>query len=108
MAEANVAYARYRGTVLAAFTQVADVMAAIAEDEAELQALDAAERAASDALKDDTAALKLGGGALLPVLDDQRNLSMARRASAMAEGKRLADIAQLYVATAADWREVKS
>lgn len=108
VAEANVAYARYRGTVLAAFTQVADVMAAIAEDEAELQALDAAERAASDALRDDTAALKLGGGALLPVLDDQRNLSMARRASAMAEGKRLADIAQLYVATAADWREAKS
>ena len=108
VAQANVAYARYRGTVLAAFTQVADVMAAIAEDEAELQALDAAERAASDALKDDTAALKLGGGALLPVLDDQRNLSMARRASAMAEGKRLADLAQLYVATAADWREVKS
>ena len=108
VAQANVAYARYRGTVLAAFTQVADVMAAIAEDEAELQALDAAERAASDALRDDTAALKLGGGALLPVLDDQRNLSMARRASAMAEGKRLADIAQLYVATAADWREAKS
>jgi NodT family efflux transporter outer membrane factor (OMF) lipoprotein len=108
VAQANAAYAHYRGTVLAAFTQVADVMAAIAEDEAELQALDAAERAASDALRDDTAALKLGGGALLPVLDDQRNLSMARRASAMAEGKRLADIAQLYVATAADWREAKS
>jgi NodT family efflux transporter outer membrane factor (OMF) lipoprotein len=108
VAEANVAYARYRGTVLAAFTQVADVMAAIAEDEAELKALDAAERAASDALKDDTTALKLGGGALLPVLDDQRNLAMARRTRAMAQGKRLADLAQLYVATAADWREAKS
>ena len=42
------------------------------------------------------------------MLDDQRNLSMARRTRAMAEGKRLADIASLYVATAADWREVKS
>ena len=94
--------------MLAAFTQVADVMSAIAEDDAELQALDAAERAAADALNDDTAAFKLGGGALLPVLDDQRHLQMARRARAMAEGKRLADIAQLYVATAADWREVKS
>ncbi len=108
IAQANALYAQYRGTVLGAFTQVADVMSAIAEDEAELQALDAAERAAADALKDDTAAFRLGGGALLPVLDDQRNLQMARRARAMAEGRRLADIAQLYVATAADWREAKS
>ena len=87
IAQANALYAQYRGTVLGAFTQVADVMSAIAEDEAELQALDAAERAAADALKDDTAAFRLGGGALLPVLDDQRNLQMARRARAMAEGR---------------------
>ena len=108
IAQANAAYAQYRGTVLAAFTQVADVMAAIAEDEAELKALDDAEAAAAAALKDDSAAFKLGGGALLPVLDDERNLQLARRARVMAEGKRLADIAQLYVATAADWRETKS
>jgi NodT family efflux transporter outer membrane factor (OMF) lipoprotein len=108
IAAANAAYAQYRGTVLSAFTQVADVMAAIAEDEAELRALEAAEAAASDALKDDEAAFKLGGGALLPVLDDERNLQLARRTLVMAQGKRLADIAQLYVATAADWREAKS
>jgi NodT family efflux transporter outer membrane factor (OMF) lipoprotein len=108
IAQANALYAQYRGTVLTAFTQVADVMSAIAEDEAELQALEAAEAAAADALKDDTAAFKLGGGALLPVLDDERNLQLARRARVMAEGRRLADIASLYVATAADWREVKS
>ena len=94
--------------MLGAFTQVADVMSAIAEDEAELRALDDAETAAANALKDDEAAFKLGGGALLPVLDDERNLEMARRARALAQGRRLADIAQLYVATAADWREVKS
>ncbi|HEX3406453.1 MAG TPA: RND transporter, partial [Caulobacteraceae bacterium] len=84
------------------------VMSAIAEDEAELKALQAAEDAAADALKDDTAAFRLGGGALLPVLDDQRNLQLARRARVMAEGRRLADIASLYVATAADWRDVTS
>jgi len=108
MDQANAAEAQYRGTVLAAFTQVADVMAAIAEDEAEVKALQAAEDAAAAALKDDEAAFKLGGGALLPVLNDQRNLELARRTRAMAEGKRLADIASLYVATAADWGQVKS
>jgi NodT family efflux transporter outer membrane factor (OMF) lipoprotein len=108
IAQANALYAQYRGTVLGAFTQVADVMSAIAEDEAELRALRDAESAAASALKDDEAAFRLGGGALLPVLDDERNLQLARRVRVMAEGKRLADIAQLYVVTAADWREVKS
>jgi NodT family efflux transporter outer membrane factor (OMF) lipoprotein len=108
VAAAEAAYAQYRGTVLSAFTQVADVMAAISEDEAELSALAHAEDAASAALRDDEAALRLGGGALLPVLDDERNLALSRRALAMEQGKRLADIAQLYVATAADWRDAKS
>ena len=108
IAQANAAEALYRQTVLVAFTQVADVMSAIAEDEAELKALQGAEDAAAAALRDDEAAFRLGGGALLPVLNDQRNLNLARRALAMAEGKRLADIASLYVATASDWREAKS
>jgi outer membrane protein TolC len=80
-------------------------MEAINEDDAELAALGHAEDAARSALTDDENALKLGGGALLPVLDDERNLQLARRARVMQEGKRLADIASLYVATAADWRE---
>ncbi|HEY3798493.1 MAG TPA: efflux transporter outer membrane subunit [Caulobacteraceae bacterium] len=105
---ANAAEARYRATVLAAFTQVADVMAALAEDDAELAALQAAQNTAQSALTDDETALKLGGGALLPVMDDQRRLQLARRAMAGAEGKRLADLATLYVATASDWREAKS
>jgi NodT family efflux transporter outer membrane factor (OMF) lipoprotein len=105
IAAAAQAYAQYRGAVLAAFTQVADVMEAITEDDAELAALGHAEDAARSALTDDENALKLGGGALLPVLDDERNLQLARRARVMQEGKRLADIASLYVATAADWRE---
>jgi NodT family efflux transporter outer membrane factor (OMF) lipoprotein len=105
IAAAAQAYAQYRGAVLAAFTQVADVMEAINEDDAELAALGHAEDAARSALTDDENALKLGGGALLPVLDDERNLQLARRARVMQEGKRLADIASLYVATAADWRE---
>jgi len=107
-AAALQALAQYRSTVIGAFTQVADVMSSITEDDAELVALGHAEDAAAAALKDDEAAFKLGGGALLPVLDDERNLQLARRARVMEQGQRLADIATLYVATAADWREPKS
>jgi NodT family efflux transporter outer membrane factor (OMF) lipoprotein len=101
--EANAALARYRGAVLGAFTQVADVMEAIAQDDAELKALAYAEDTAAKAVRDDELAYRLGGGALLTVMDDQRRLALARRAAAEVKGRRLADIAQLYVATAADW-----
>lgn len=104
-AQADVALAQYRNTVVTAFTQVADVMEAIKHDDDELAALGLAQQAAEAALHDDLAAFRLGGAALLPVLDDQRKVAIARRALVMAEGKRLADIAELYVATAADWRD---
>jgi NodT family efflux transporter outer membrane factor (OMF) lipoprotein len=107
-AAANEALLRYHGAVVAAFTQVADVMSAITQDDAELVALARSEAVASDALRDDENAFRLGGGALLPVLDDERRLQMARRARVAAQGRRLADIAELYVATAADWRAAKS
>ncbi len=82
-------------------------MSAITQDDDELAALAKSERVAEAALPDDENAFRLGGGALLPVLDDERRLSMARRDRVAAQGRRLADIAQLYVATAADWRDVK-
>jgi NodT family efflux transporter outer membrane factor (OMF) lipoprotein len=107
-AAADEALLRYHGTVVAAFTQVADVMSAITHDDAELAALVTAEDVAQAALRDDENAFRLGGGALLPVLDDERRLQMARRSRVVVQGRRLADIAQLYVATAADWRDVKS
>jgi NodT family efflux transporter outer membrane factor (OMF) lipoprotein len=105
---ANAALARYKGTVIAAFTQVADVMSAIAQDDAEIAAQAHAQDEAAAAVRDDETAYKLGGGALLPVLDDERQLQAARRTLVLAQGRRLADIAQLYVATAADWRDAKS
>jgi len=107
-AAARQALAQYRSTVISAFTQVADVMSSITEDDAELAALGHAESAAASALRDDEVAFKLGGGALLPVLDDERNLQLARRALVLEQGRRLADVATLYVATAADWRDPKS
>ena len=105
---AHVAAARYKGTVIGAFTQVADVMEAIAQDDAELKALAYSEDVAAKAEQDDETAFKLGGGALLAVMDDERRLQLARRALAAAKGKRLSDIAQLYVVTAADWGHPRS
>ncbi|HEY2707966.1 MAG TPA: efflux transporter outer membrane subunit [Caulobacteraceae bacterium] len=107
-AEANMALAQYHGAVVSAFTQVADVMEAITQDDAEIADLAQAEKVAADAVRDDQNAFRLGGGALLPILDDERRLQVARRSRVAWQGKRLADIAQLFVATAADWREVKS
>ncbi|HUZ13220.1 MAG TPA: efflux transporter outer membrane subunit [Caulobacteraceae bacterium] len=105
VADARASLAQYRQTVLTAFVQVADVMEAIAHDDDELAALAHAEDAATANLNSAELSFRLGGGALLPVLDAQRLLSQARRSRAIAQGQRLADIAQLYVATAADWRE---
>jgi len=103
-AEARAAAARYEQTVLTAFGQVSDVMQAIANDDAALQALARTEAAQRQTLTDAETLFRLGGGPLFPVIDAERQLSMTRRNRAMTEGKRLADIAQLFVATAADWR----
>jgi NodT family efflux transporter outer membrane factor (OMF) lipoprotein len=103
-AEARASLARYQQTVLTAFVQIADVMEAITHDDEALAALAIAEDAASANLRNTEAAYRLGGGALYAVIDAQRQLSQARRNRVAALGRRLSDIAQLYVATAADWR----
>ncbi|MFI4934657.1 MAG: efflux transporter outer membrane subunit [Caulobacterales bacterium] len=104
-ADARLAMARYQQTVLTAFVQVADVMEAIAHDDEQIAALRRAEDAAGASLRDAQNAYRLGGGALFAVIDAQRQVSQARRFRAMVEGRRTADIAQLYVVTAADWRQ---
>jgi NodT family efflux transporter outer membrane factor (OMF) lipoprotein len=104
-AQARAALARYQQTVLAAFTQVADVMQAIADDDAELAALSDSETVSTQAFNDAQTAFRLGGGTLLPVIDAERQLQITRRSRVVVQGRRLADIAKLFVATAADWRE---
>jgi NodT family efflux transporter outer membrane factor (OMF) lipoprotein len=104
-ARAKAAMAHYQATVLSAFTQVADTMQAISNDDASIVALTRAEDVAQSNLNDQQTALRLGGGTLLPVIDAERQLVMTRRTLVMAKAKRTADIAQLFVATAADWRD---
>jgi NodT family efflux transporter outer membrane factor (OMF) lipoprotein len=104
-AAAKAANARYQQTVLSAFTQVADVLQALANDEAAVAAQDEARSVAEQDLKNTEFAYQKGGGNLLDVTQAQRRLSETRQAYALAEGKRYADAVRLYVATAADWRK---
>jgi NodT family efflux transporter outer membrane factor (OMF) lipoprotein len=103
-AEARASLARYQQTVLRAFTQVSDVLAALATDQQQIEALTNAQASAEARVRDEQNAYRLGGAPLIDVVDAQRQLSRARRAVAEAQGQKLADMAQLYAATAADWR----
>jgi NodT family efflux transporter outer membrane factor (OMF) lipoprotein len=104
-AQARASLAQYRQTVLTAFTQVSDIMAAIAHDDDKLVALAAAETAAENALHDARSAFSLGGGPLAAVVDAQRQVDRARLDIVQAQSQKLLDVIELYAATATDWRE---
>lgn len=103
-AEARAALARYQQTVLRAFVQVSDVLAALGADEDLLAAQTRARDAAVGRFNDAQTAYRLGGGTLMDLTDAQRQLGRARRGLAEAEAQRYADLVQLYAVTAADWR----
>ncbi|HEV2365433.1 MAG TPA: efflux transporter outer membrane subunit [Caulobacteraceae bacterium] len=103
-AEARAALAVYEQTVLTAFGQVADVLSNLGEDDQRLSALELAVSTGEAALADARTAYRLGGGTLVQVTTEQRNLEEARLQLADAQGQKLADIVQLFAATASDWR----
>ena len=107
-AQARASLAQYRQTVLTAFTQVSDVLAALAHDDDRLVALTSAQDAADRALRDARAAYTLGGGPLANVVNAQRQVDRARLDLVQAQSQKLLDTVQLYAATAADWRETAS
>ncbi|HEY2483169.1 MAG TPA: efflux transporter outer membrane subunit [Caulobacteraceae bacterium] len=107
-AQARASLAQYRQTVLTAFTQVSDVLAALAHDDDRLAALTAAQDAADGALRDARAAYNLGGGPLANIVNAQRQVDMARLDLVQARSQKLLDIVQLYAATATNWRETAS
>jgi NodT family efflux transporter outer membrane factor (OMF) lipoprotein len=104
-AQARASLAQYQETVLTAFTQVADVLSALAHDDDRLRAMAAAEKAAESALHDARLAYSLGGGPLAAVVDAQRQLDRAKLDTAQAQSQKLLDVISLYAATATDWRE---
>lgn len=104
-AEARAALARYDQTVLRAFVQVSDVLAALAADRDQLAALLRAEASAAVAVADAEAGYRLGGRAAIQLIDARRRLSRLRMALAEAQTQRYLDLAELFTATAADWRQ---
>ncbi len=104
-AQARASLAQYKLTVLTAFVQVSDVLAALANDDERLGADERAQRAAQSSLDDARAAYSLGGGAYLPVVEAQRRLNRAKLTLTEAKGQKLMDVVDLYAATAADWRD---
>jgi NodT family efflux transporter outer membrane factor (OMF) lipoprotein len=107
-AEARASLARYQATVIRAFVQVSDVLASLATDQQQITSLGRAEAASAANVRDAQTAYRLGGGTLLQVIDAQRSLNRARRASVQAQGQRLSDLVELYTATAADWRTTQT
>lgn len=103
-AEARASMARYQQTVLRAFVQVSDSLAALGTDRESIAALSEAVNSAEHNARNSQTAYQLGGGALLQVIDAQRQLSRTRRALVQAQGQQLADLVELFTATAADWR----
>jgi len=103
-AEARASLARYQQTVIRAFAQVSDVLSNLGTDQAQIASLQESVDAAQANLNDANNAYRLGGGALLGVVDAQRALSRARSNLVAAQGNRLSDLVALYTATAADWR----
>lgn len=104
IAAAKAADARYRQTVLRAFTEVADAMQAIATDEQAIEAQARTEAQATESLRLHRLAFEKGGGTLLDVLEAQRIQHEAVSARVRAEGQRLIDIVRLYAASATDAR----
>lgn len=98
------AFAEYRQTVLAAFTQVADLLNAAAQDQALVAAQSRAWGAAKENARLASVAYENGAGALLSVLDAQRQAQRARLGAIEAEARLRQDLAALFVASASDWR----
>jgi len=97
--------ASYQETVLTGFEQVADTLRALAHDadliDAEKQLL----VTASDSLSLQRISYEAGKSDLLLLLAAQRAYQEARLGFAQAEGQRLSDTAQLFVALGGGWWE---
>jgi NodT family efflux transporter outer membrane factor (OMF) lipoprotein len=103
-ADARIALARYQQTVLRAFVEVSDILAALAEDQKAIEALTRAQAARAANLKDSQTAYRLGGGPMLAVVDAQRQLNRASRDLIAAQGRRMTDVVNLSSVTAAKWK----
>lgn len=94
---------QYRGTVLAAFQDVADTLAALEQDAKALQAAAQAERAAKLTLELAQRQLRDGYAGSLQLLNAEQSYQQARIALVQAQASRFADTAALYQALGGGW-----
>lgn len=103
-ADAQIALARYQGTVVRAFVQVSDVLAALGADRDIVAANSRVLATAQARVGVADSAYKLGAATQRQVVEVDQDLHRARMDVAKAKGRQLEDLVQLYAATAADWR----
>lgn len=104
-AAAKEADAAYRQTVLAAFVQVADLLSALSTDSQLVEAQTRASNVADENARLSSLGYENGAGSLISVIDAQRQAQRARLAAIDAQALMRADMAALYVATAAGWKK---
>jgi outer membrane protein TolC len=97
------AAAQYRGTVLQAFRQVADTLAALQADAKTLEAQARAERAAAASLAIIKQNLQFGSASYLDLLAAQGLYAQAVAATAQARAARLSDTVALFQALGGAW-----
>jgi NodT family efflux transporter outer membrane factor (OMF) lipoprotein len=103
VANMDQAAAQYRSTVLKAFRDVADALAALQADAAALEAETRAEHAAGQSLAVVKVNLQLGSVTYLDLLDAERSYSQAVVALAQARAARLSDTVALFQALGGGW-----
>ena len=99
------AKAQYRGAVLAALQNTADVLQAIVDDGEALRHADAAAAAAARSLRLARDAFEHGQAGVLPVLTAEAADRQARIALSQARGARFTDTVALYQALGGGWRD---
>jgi len=103
IAALDQAWAQYRGTVLQAFQNVADVLQALESDAAALKAQSEAERSARDSLELTQRQFTLGAVSYLSLLNAERQHQQALLGLVQAQAARFADSAALFQALGGGW-----
>jgi NodT family efflux transporter outer membrane factor (OMF) lipoprotein len=103
IAQFERAAAQYRSTVLNAFTDVADVLAALQRDAEALQVQLYAEQTAAQSLEITTERFQAGAIAFLSLLDAQRVYQQAHILLVIAQANRYADTVALFTALGGGW-----
>ena len=102
-ADFDRAFAQYRGTVLTAFQNVADVLQALQSDALELKARLAAERAAADSMQLSRDQFQAGAISYISLLTAQQTYEQTKIALVKAQAQRYADTAALFQALGGGW-----